>query len=44
MRTEPPVSVPRAAGTSPEATATADPLLEPPGTWGILFQGLRGVP
>ena len=29
--TDPPVSVPRAMGTSPAATATADPLLEPPG-------------
>ena len=44
MRTEPPVSLPRAMGTSPEATATAEPLLEPPGTWGVSCQGLCGVP
>ncbi len=30
MRTDPPVSVPRASGTIPAATATALPLLEPP--------------
>src|SRR5689334_14167472 len=29
---DPPVSDPIATGTSPAATATADPLLEPPGT------------
>ena len=29
--TEPPVSVPIAKAAKPEATATADPLLEPPG-------------
>ena len=32
MRTDPPVSVPRATGTIPAATATPEPLLEPPGT------------
>src|SRR5919107_5928099 len=31
-RTEPPVSEPRAIGTIPEATATAEPPDEPPGT------------
>ena len=31
-RTEPPVSVPSAKSTSPAATATADPLEEPPGS------------
>ena len=30
-RTEPPVSVPRAAGAIPAATAAADPPEEPPG-------------
>ena len=30
MRTEPPVSVPTASGTSPAATAAADPALDPP--------------
>ncbi len=32
IRTEPPVSVPRAASASPAATATAEPLDDPPGT------------
>ena len=32
MRIEPPVSEPIAAGASPAATATAEPLLEPPAT------------
>ena len=32
VRTDPPVSVPRLAGTIPAATATADPELDPPGT------------
>jgi len=32
MRTDPPVSVPSATGTIPADTATADPLLDPPGT------------
>ena len=36
-RTEPPVSVPMAMGASPLATATPDPLLEPP-------SHTRGVP
>ena len=31
-RTEPPVSVPSATGTSPAATAAADPPLDPPAT------------
>ena len=31
MRMEPPASPPRASGTMPEATATADPPDEPPG-------------
>ena len=40
MRTEPPVSVPMAMGAIPEATATPEPLLEPPGTqWVCPFQG-----
>ena len=30
MRTDPPVSVPRASGTRPAATATAEPALDPP--------------
>jgi hypothetical protein len=43
MRTEPPVSVPKATSASPVATATADPLEEPPGTRrGSL--GFTGVP
>ena len=32
IRTEPPVSVPRPTSASPVATATAEPLDEPPGT------------
>ena len=32
IRTEPPVSVPRAASASPRAIATAEPLDDPPGT------------
>src|SRR5438067_2510898 len=32
-RTEPPVSVPIAQGASRAATATPEPLLEPPGVW-----------
>ena len=31
-RIEPPVSLPRAPMASPDATAAADPPLEPPGT------------
>jgi hypothetical protein len=45
MRTEPPVSVPIATGARPAATATPEPLDEPPGvrcTRGS--HGLRGVP
>ena len=44
-RTEPPVSVPMAAGARPAATATPEPLDDPPGvrcTAGS--HGLRGVP
>src|SRR3989338_5339132 len=37
-RTDPPVSDPKAAGTSPAATATADPPEEPPGTL-FVFHG-----
>ncbi len=42
-RPEPAVSVPSASGTSPAATATAEPELEPPG---ISFGSnrLRGMP
>jgi hypothetical protein len=44
-RTEPPVSVPTAHGTSRAATATPDPLLEPPGVRANLqSQGFQGVP
>ncbi len=50
MRMEPPVSVPRAMSASPVATATADPLDEPPGTrpgssglTGVPYQGLMPV-
>ena len=32
IRTEPPVSLPSAIGAIPAATATPDPLLDPPGT------------
>ena len=41
--TEPSVCVPSAAGTSPTATAAAEPLDEPPGVWSS-FQGLRVRP
>src|SRR5262245_58850157 len=41
LRTEPPVSVPIAAGTKPAAVAAPDPLDEPPQKWSR-FQGLRG--
>ena len=44
IRTDPPVSVPRAIGTRPAATATPEPLLEPPGAWGTRCHGLCGVP
>ena len=43
MRTEPPVSVPRATSASPSATATAEPDEEPPGTRPG-SSGLTGVP
>ena len=43
MRTEPPVSVPRATSASPSATTTAEPLEEPPGTRAG-SSGLTGVP
>src|SRR5215831_402795 len=33
LRTDPPVSVPRAAGSIPAASATPQPLEEPPGKW-----------
>ena len=40
LSTEPPVWEPRAAGNTPAATPTAEPLLEPPGVCSA-FQGLR---
>ena len=44
-RTEPPVSVPIAAGASPAETATPEPLDEPPGVrWTVASQGFHGVP
>ena len=44
-RTEPPVSVPMATGASPAATATPEPLEEPPGVrCTARSHGLRGVP
>ena len=44
-RTEPPVSVPTAQGASPAATATPEPLLEPPGVrLRCGSQGFQGVP
>ena len=43
--TDPPVSVPMDSGTSPPATAAAEPLLEPPGTRCTWWShGLRGMP
>src|SRR6201994_3298458 len=42
-RPEPAVSVPSASGTSPAATATAEPELEPPGIMRA-SNGLRGTP
>src|SRR5205823_14757474 len=42
-RIEPPVSEPRATSASPEATATADPLDDPPGMRSG-SRGLTGVP
>ncbi|MCY1538005.1 hypothetical protein D9M68_735260 [compost metagenome] len=45
IRTEPPVSEPSAAGARPAATATPEPLDEPPGMRArTRSQGLRGVP
>ncbi|CFM01285.1 Uncharacterised protein [Bordetella pertussis] len=45
IRTDPPVSEPSAAGARPAATATPEPLDEPPGIRGWdKSQGLRGVP
>ena len=45
MRTEPPVSLPMAAAASPAAAATAEPLLEPPGSrCTSASQGFQGVP
>jgi len=43
MRTDPPVSVPIAMSTRPPATATADPLDDPPGMRAGQ-RGLTGVP
>ena len=44
-RTEPPVSVPMAQGTSRAATATPEPLLDPPGVRAsAASHGLCGVP
>src|SRR5215472_686759 len=44
-RTEPPVSVPIAHGTKPAATATPEPLLDPPGVRAVIgSQGFHGVP
>src|SRR6516164_4903245 len=43
--TEPPVSVPTAQGAKPAATATPEPLLDPPGVRAVAgSQGLHGVP
>ena len=39
MRTEPPVSLPRAAKQSPAATAAPEPLLEPP----VMRSGSQGL-
>src|SRR3990167_6714558 len=45
LRTDPPVSEPTAKAHIPAATATAEPLDEPPGTrCTTMSQGLRGVP
>ena len=43
MRIDPPVSVPNATSASPAATATAEPLEDPPGTRRG-SSGLTGVP
>ena len=43
--TDPPVSLPSATGANPPATATPDPLDDPPGArWTARSQGLHGVP
>ncbi len=42
-RMDPPVSVPRAPSASPAATATPEPLDDPPVTWPG-FHGLRAWP
>ena len=45
MRIEPPVSEPIAAGASPAATATAEPLDEPPATRCVRrSHGFHGAP
>ena len=43
MRSEPPPSLPPAIGTTPAATAAAEPPLEPPGVCAV-FQGLLTRP
>ena len=43
MRNEPAPSVPVATATMPDATAAADPPLDPPGVRSV-FQGLRVMP
>src|ERR1700681_602137 len=43
MRTDPPVSVPKATSASPVATATADPEDDPPGSR-LGSRGFSGVP
>ena len=40
LRIDPPVSVPKAPGTRPAATAAAEPLDDPPVKYAV-FQGLR---
>ncbi len=45
MRIDPPVSEPMAAGAMPAATATAEPLLEPPATRCVVMShGFHGAP
>ena len=43
MRTDPPMSVPSASGTQPDATAAPEPPEEPPGERSV-FHGLRVTP
>ena len=43
MRIDPPMSLPWATATIPDATAAPDPPLDPPGEWSR-FQGLRVGP